>query len=713
MGVVSPFGLGIDATRTALVEGRRCLRPLSLFPVAKGPPLPVGEITISMENEALPRTHQLARIAAAQAMAGSPKPPDAIVMGVTTGGMSTTEIHLKTVARNPDLFSHHGVGSVAEDIAAIYHCKGPVITVSTACSSGGAALKIALEMMRARKAGRILVGGADSLCRLTYYGFLSLQLIDPKGARPFDEGRRGMSIAEGAAMLLLVADQPGQAVGEILGGGLSCDAYHPTAPHPEGSGALVAMREAIADAGIDPGDIDYINLHGTGTIDNDRSEAKAIRTLFGPAPPLLSSIKGACGHSLAAAGAVEAVVAAIAIAADLVPASTGCGSPDPDLGIVPVQKPLQRPMETVLSNSFGFGGNNASVVIGRPGRASRFMDSSPRTRTMSIIGSACITGQGGTEMTMAALGRGTACNGRSSLETLALQLPPSEIRRLKRLPRLAMSLALEAHRDSDQSRRPLSVFFGTGWGALSETHDFLTRLNETGEQFPSPTDFVGSVHNAPAGRIAMWFKAQGPSITTTGGNYSFEQSLLAADLCASEGNDCFLVIGADEAHPELSPLFDRSVIPGHVLSDGGGALLIRRAELASAFRVQLLFYENVRENPEVIPALLDALGGRNHMRERYGFILAGIPAAERTVGERQLGDLLSRSAFPNSVLDYRKWTGEFASASAVAVVMAVKFLEAGLFPGVLCAGADVDLRRKGGLVIGLGRFVTAMEIMPG
>ena len=244
-------------------------------------------------------------------MAGSKEPPDAVVLGVTTGGMLTTENLLKKKVRDPELYRRHAAGSVAEDIARRHRCSGPALTVSTACSSGAAALKIALEMLRSGRVKRVLAGGADSLCRLTYYGFNALQLLDPKGAHPLDADRRGMSVGEGAAMMLLAVDKPDQAVAEVLGAGLSCDAYHPAAPHPEGKGALAAMRAALSDAGISISDIDYINLHGTGTLDNDISEAAAIRTLFVGKKPLLSSVKGACGHCLAAAGAIEAVVSAI------------------------------------------------------------------------------------------------------------------------------------------------------------------------------------------------------------------------------------------------------------------------------------------------------------------------------------------------------------------------------------------------------------------
>jgi 3-oxoacyl-(acyl-carrier-protein) synthase len=301
MGIITSLGNGISKTKDAIQKSLTGIRPLTLFPTAFNQPLPVGEVADLIENDDLPRTHQLAGLAAEQAMADAKEAPGAVVMGVTTGGMLTTENLLKKKARDPKLFCLHSTGSVAEDIARRYRCTGPALTVSTACSSGAAAIKIALEMLRCGSVKRVLAGGADSLCRLTYYGFNSLQLVDPDGARPFDRNRRGMSVGEGAAMLLLVANEPDHAVAEILGAGLSCDAYHPATPHPQGQGALAVMQAAIEDAGISGADIDYINLHGTGTLDNDISEARAIHTLFSGKKPLLSSVKGACGHSLDAA----------------------------------------------------------------------------------------------------------------------------------------------------------------------------------------------------------------------------------------------------------------------------------------------------------------------------------------------------------------------------------------------------------------------------
>ncbi len=323
-GIICALGKDGKAVTQAIGADMSGIGSLTRFTVSHDPALPVGACP-GLASDAQPNpTIALARIAAEQAMADTSQPPDAIVIGVTTGGMPMTEMLLKQGSTSAKEYRLHGIGTVAEDLARRFDCNGPVMTVSTACSSGGCAIALAKAMIQSGKYKRILAGGADALCKLTYYGFKSLQLIDPEGSRPLDKNRRGMSVAEGAGMLLLEAavdDFDGVAV---LGTGLSCDAHHPAQPHPDGKGALAAMEGALDQAAVAPDQIDYINLHGTGTADNDRSETRAITRLFNGAPPPLSSIKGATGHSLAAAGAIEAVVAVHCIEHGLVPANVGC-----------------------------------------------------------------------------------------------------------------------------------------------------------------------------------------------------------------------------------------------------------------------------------------------------------------------------------------------------------------------------------------------------
>ncbi len=713
LGLVTPLGNGVEQNWAALLRGSTGNGNLTLFPTPDDISFPVGEVAVQLFHEGLPRTHQLAVIAAKEALGGINIAPDAVVIGTTTGGMSRTEDLLKKKVSDPSLFSRHGAGSVAEYLASELRCRGPAITISTACSSGAAAMALAVALLKTGQFQRILAGGAESLCRLTYHGFNSLQLIDPKGARPLDRDRKGLTVSEGAGMMLLMAETgiPDPETIEILGTGLTCDAHHPASPDPEGNGAFKAMKGALEDADITASKIDYVNLHGTGTIDNDLAEAKAFHRLFHGKTPPCSSIKGAVGHSLSASGAVEAVVSANCVKKGAAPPNTGYLTPDPRLNLRPLEEALEAPIKTVLSNAFGFGGGNASLVIGKnpKGRG----DGLRPPATFHVVGLACITGAGDLSQTLKTFMQGRSCQGRLSNEEISKPLSSRSVRRLKRLSRLGLNLAEGAFKHAGIENRPDSVFLGTGWGALSETHDFLKQLYETEERFSSPTDFIGSVHNATAGRIAIKFNARGPNITTTGGDHSFEQALLSAQLLAEDDEAPLLVMGADEFHPELSPLFDPSVRETETPSDGGGALLMRRSESGSGTKVGVVFYESANENPLVMEALVNALGGTEKIAADFGAILAGLPAASRMEGKKQLDSFLKMAGFSGPVIDYRKYVGEFASASAVAAVLGSALLKTSVIPDTLAKDNDVPLNGKGILLLGLGNCVTAVSLHDG
>ncbi|MBN2080222.1 MAG: beta-ketoacyl-[acyl-carrier-protein] synthase family protein [Spirochaetes bacterium] len=710
-GIISPLGRGVEAHLDSLRRGRSGISPLTLFETAAGA-LPVGEITGFKIGGPVPRTHELAIEAARDAMGGSTEPPDAIIIGTTTGGMSATESLLKSGEDDPSLFRYHSTSSVAEYCAEIFGCRGLIITVTTACSSGAAAIRLAWELVRTGRARRVLTGGVDSLCRLTYYGFNALQLIDPAGARPLDRSRRGMSVGEGGAMLLLEGsgEAPHGATAEILGCGLSCDAHHPAAPHPEGEGAREAMRRAIDAAGLSPSDISYVNLHGTGTIDNDLAEARALRSLFGDALPPLSSTKGATGHTLAAAGAIEAVIGTLVLGRGFMPANTGCTEPDPELGIMPLLEPREGVVAAVLSNSFGFGGNNASLVLAGPGEG-RTPAAGVPAFSLELLGSSCVTGAGNMEATLERLNDGKPCTGILPLAEVLKQLPPREIRRLKRLPRLALSLAIDARESAPEAPAPSALFFGTAWGPLSETHDFLTKLFESGEQFTSPTDFVGSVHNAPAGQAAILLGARGANITATGGDYSFEEALFAA-LLGAEPGEGLLVFGADEHHETLSPLFDPSVRIGDVPSDGGGALFLRKTAEPRGITIVPAFFGNPGIDPGWVDSLVESLGGTTAIRKTYGAVMAGMPSGERKACEEQLARLISAAGFEGPVIDYRALLGQYGAVSATAAALAARFVSHGPVPMSMTGTGGEVPAGKGILLLGLGRFVTAAGIIP-
>jgi 3-oxoacyl-(acyl-carrier-protein) synthase len=697
IGIISPLGCGLEATEQTLEKNLSAIAPLNttVFSIQQQPPLPVGQVQ-ELTDSSLPRTHTLAINAAKQAMDKNASVPDAVIIGTTTGGILRTEELLAGGEQNPVTYRYHGLSTVAEEVAEVVQCSGQALTVSTACSSGTVAISMALKMLESGKAEWVLAGGVDSLCKLTYYGFHSLQLVDPKGSRPLDKNRQGMSVAEGAALLLLTTIMPEQPLGQILGCGLSCDAYHPASPHPEGKGAARAMQNAMANAGIGTEDIDYINLHGTGTPDNDLAESKAVRTLFVNPPPL-SSTKGATGHSLAASGAIEAVIAAICLQKNFAPANTGCLEPDPECGLNPVLQPEHLPVSAVLSNSFGFGGNNACLVIGQSDNFPA-PESANHGAPLTILGKACITGAGHTKKSMERFSKLEAMAGILDSKTISQDLPTRKVRRLKRFSRISLALAEAAKQDSGLEQSPHSVFMGSGWGALSETYDFLDKLQSSKEKFPSPIDFVGSVHNSAAGQIAIMHGATGANITSSGGDYSFEQALLAADsfLDANAASTSAFVLAADESHKHFSPLFDPSIAANTPLADGGGGFYITRKAVPGRISIRLKFYQ--KQADDILDTLIATLDNNDSLQNDCKMILAGIPAADAKNGEEQLDNFMRKTGLDIPVIHYRKFTGEFASASGVAAVMAVHLLEEGVVK------PDKKI-----LVLGFGKYITAME----
>lgn len=295
-----------------------------------------------------------------------------VFMGTSTSGILSSEVAYRhrdpATGRLPADHHYretHNAYSVADFVRSYLHVEGPATVVSTACSSSAKVFATAQRMIQLGLIDAAVVGGVDSLCLTTLYGFSSLQLVSPNPCKPFDAQRDGISAGEGAAFALLerVAEPVAGAI-LLAGVGESSDAYHMSSPHPEGLGARNAMAAALASAGLQPQDIDYINLHGTATPSNDSAEDAAVSALFGSATPC-SSTKGYTGHTLGAAGGVEAVICALALREGLVPGGVGTETLDPQLRCNYQFDTQRRPLLHVLSNSFGFGGSNCSLVFSR------------------------------------------------------------------------------------------------------------------------------------------------------------------------------------------------------------------------------------------------------------------------------------------------------------------------------------------------------------
>jgi 3-oxoacyl-[acyl-carrier-protein] synthase-1 len=296
-----------------------------------------------------------------------------VILGTSTAGILETELAYRR--RDPQTGAlpadyryrtTHNSYSVAGFVREYFGLEGPAVVVSTACSSSAKVFAAASRMIACGLIDAAVVGGVDSLCLTTLYGFSSLELTSPQPCRPFDAERNGISVGEGAAFALIEpapASLDADAV-LFLGAGESSDAYHMSSPHPDGLGAKLAMSRALAAAGLEASDIDYINLHGTATPSNDAAEGKAVAGVFGDRVPC-SSTKGATGHTLGAAGAVEAVICALSLRHGLMPGSANTRHPDPAIPLDYLLANRSGHVNRVLSNGFGFGGSNCSIVLGR------------------------------------------------------------------------------------------------------------------------------------------------------------------------------------------------------------------------------------------------------------------------------------------------------------------------------------------------------------
>lgn len=296
-----------------------------------------------------------------------------VFMGTSTSGILETELAYRrrdpASGALPPGFRYaetQNTFSLGDFVQRYLGLRGPVLVVSSACSSSAKVFGNAARMIAAGTCDAAVVGGVDTLCLTTLCGFNSLELVSRGPCRPFDAARDGISIGEGAGFALLERAEPNRpAAALLLGVGDSCDAHHMSTPHPEGLGAQLAMQRALASAGLSPSDIDYVNLHGTGTRTNDAAEDRAVSSLFGTATPC-SSTKGATGHLLGAAGVTEIILCILAIEHALMPGSPHTRELDAAIRCRYLIEPRAARVRRALSNSFGFGGSNCSVVLGAP-----------------------------------------------------------------------------------------------------------------------------------------------------------------------------------------------------------------------------------------------------------------------------------------------------------------------------------------------------------
>lgn len=494
--------------------------------------------------------------------------------------------------------------AIAEAVAGAYGLQGPVLSLNTACAAGANALGHAADLIRWGAADAVLAGGTDALSDVLVAGFNSLESLSPRPAAPYSRNREGLSLGEGSGMVVLMRSDLAARfalphIAEIAALGLSADGYHPTAPRPDGSGASRAIGAAIGAAAITTSDVGYVNSHGTGTPKNDAAETQAMHRAFGPEADRLavSSTKSMIGHLLGAAGAVEAIVTARALAEQVVPPTANYGELDPacDLDYVPH---LARPVSTsvAVSNNFAFGGANASLVLTDGTGAAPATEPCERV-VITGIGAISPAGEGIGSALDALLNRepAYATIGSDRIGRVAFdpkQIPAKVRRRMDRLAMFSLVTARAALGDAgvgipaegkttiDPER--IGTVLGTGIGPMEAMEAFAEPLFDRGPDAASPAVFPNTVYNAATGQVCMNLGTVGPTTTVTTGHAAAGAAIIyAADLLARGRADAMVAIGADtltdtviDAYRDLGMAGAR----GYALSEAAVAMVLERED---------------------------------------------------------------------------------------------------------------------------------------
>lgn len=539
-GIVCAIGNDKEQVLQSLLTGKTGIGELHYLPSCHKE-LPVGEVRMSdaeLRNalaanpaEEYSRTALIGAYALRQALDDAGLGPEQLrgkrvilISGTTVGGTEEGE--------------HYSCACNTQAISRLVGTDCQMTTISTACSSALNAIILGARMLLGDETDIVLAGGTEALSVFHLNGFNSLMILDRQVCRPFDATRQGLNLGEGAAYLIL--ERTGEAKKRmadiqayISGWGNRCDAYHQTATSPDGEGAYLAMTDALQMASLRPRDIDYINAHGTGTPDNDLSESTALHRVFADALPPVSSTKSLTGHTTSASGSIEAVICLVALKERFIPGNSGWKNPTPEC-ITPTPLIADTDLHHVLCNSFGFGGNDSSLVI-----------SDCETAPCSTINER--------------LSAVTCCESELSqeedLKALRQYISPMESRRMCQLMKAAFLTSMRALETAGISK-PDAIIVATQYGMLENGKKILDTLNEQGEEGISPTLFMQSTRNTLAGSLAIHLGCHGYNITYSHGKDSLQWAVRDAERLIREGKAETVLIGV---HDEM-PLYSKSII---------------------------------------------------------------------------------------------------------------------------------------------------------
>ena len=715
MGIVTGIGVGVESTLDALLHCRSgvgAVRYLSTahtdIPVCEVP-MTEAEMRQRMDIPAdvvTTRTPLLSLMAMREALQQSHLQPDsgrvALINGTTVGGMEKSEQLYLGFFDDKDVtyIAAHDCGAGTAYSADFFGRFSQTTTISTACSSASNAIILGANLIKSGRADKAVVGGTECLSKFHLNGFNTLMILDRERCRPFDDGRNGLNLGEGAAFLVIERESEAIARGaEILctleGYANSCDAFHQTATSPEGEGAYLAMTQALADSGLQPSDIDYINAHGTGTQNNDSSEGNAILRVFGNHYPPISSTKAFTGHCTSAAGSVEAVISILAMQHGFIPPSLGFETPMADVPVVP-QKSLKTGVSLthVMTNSFGFGGNDSSLIFGKYQPEKQINTSSvyDEKHRVFIGGASQISVQ---QPLSEEWFENPIFYNEKYVRALSPDykqfIDPKAARRMGAVLKRALTTALSALPTADGSAID-AIVTGTGLGCIENTEKFLRAMVVDGEQLLTPTYFMQSTHNTISSQVALNLHCHGYNCTYSQRGVSFESALQDAFLQFKLGKiKTALVGGHDEMTPDYYDLLDKVAFwDGTFAGETALTMFLENSKTESTWcellDTQLLF----RPSEEELQSTLDA------MLQRHGLQRSDIAAVmtgkdENAENNRHYDDfchLLPQAA----VLRYKHLFGEGFTMPAMGIYAAAVCLKNGRIPSFLIEnkGQEID-----------------------
>ena len=607
-GIVSSIGVGKEETLQSLLAERTGLGSVKYLKTIHDE-FPVGEVPLSNEEMAssldIPSEQPMTRTALMGMMALREALDDSgiqafkhssiqafkrvsFVSATTVGGMDKSEQYYLDFLENDNhnaYIATHDCGACSEMIADHFGVPKSITTLSTACSSAANAVIYGARQIEQGHCDIAVVGGSECITKFHLNGFNSLMILDRELCRPFDAARAGINLGEGAAYLVLEDEEHalrrGAKVYAYLSGyGNACDAYHQTASSPDGDGAFLAMHSALQMAGIEPSEISYVNAHGTGTRDNDSSESNAMRRLFGAAMPPVSSTKAFTGHTTSASGSIELAICLLAMRNRFIPANLRWQSSDGC--IEPVKSTISDvELRHVLCNSFGFGGNDTSLLISKPSHLHTFTPSHLHTFTPShlhtfIYAASQISLQKplSEEWMENPLPVQEGYN-RAIEPDYKQYIQPLEARRMGKLMKRAVAVC------GDLARRcgipgsdhvpvgipaahqptvflPDAIISGTGLGCVEYTELFLDPMCREGESLLKPTYFMQSTHNTVSSSLAIRLKCHGYNATYSHKSISFDSALDDAIMQISSGAaSTAMVCGFDEVTPSYYGLLKK------------------------------------------------------------------------------------------------------------------------------------------------------------